>query len=196
MFAFQSVAFVRQPAAMRTLLGLVLAFSVAGCNSASDPQAMGGDDLGTAGSPDLLPDPFSVPVMCTSGTMWTQGDRGSSRMHPGYTCVSCHAANNGPPLTIGGTVFPSAHEPDDCNASGVTGALVVITGADGQVTNLTVNAVGNFYTQANVAFPFTAKVTQNGKERAMMTPQMDGDCNNCHTQDGANMAPGRILQPQ
>jgi predicted CXXCH cytochrome family protein len=29
----------------------------------------------------------------------------------------------------------------------------------------------------------------------MMTPQETGDCNSCHTEQGRNGAPGRILLP-
>jgi hypothetical protein len=43
--------------------------------------------------------------------------------------------------------------------------------------------------------PFTAKVTFQGREIVMTTPQTDGDCNSCHTETGANGAPGRIKLP-
>jgi hypothetical protein len=29
----------------------------------------------------------------------------------------------------------------------------------------------------------------------MSTPQTDGDCNGCHTQDGVDKTPGRIILP-
>jgi hypothetical protein len=38
-------------------------------------------------------------------------------------------------------------------------------------------------------------VTYMGRERAMVTMQTSGDCNSCHTQNGANAAPGRIVLP-
>ncbi|MGD0679831.1 MAG: hypothetical protein ABSC94_30975 [Polyangiaceae bacterium] len=41
----------------------------------------------------------------------------------------------------------------------------------------------------------TATITYNGKTAAMTTPQMTGDCNSCHTEQGANGAPGRIVLP-
>jgi hypothetical protein len=34
-----------------------------------------------------------------------------------------------------------------------------------------------------------------GKTRAMVAPQTNGDCNSCHTENGANKAPGRVLLP-
>jgi hypothetical protein len=33
------------------------------------------------------------------------------------------------------------------------------------------------------------------KERAMVAAQTTGICNSCHTQDGTNLAPGRITVP-
>lgn len=101
-------------------------------------------------------------------------------------------------MFIGGTVYPTAHEPDDCNGasgSSLGGASVIITGANGATLTLPVNSVGNFYTGQSVAVPFTAKVVVGNAVRAMVTPQTNGDCNSCHTESGANNAPGRIMLP-
>lgn len=150
-----------------------------------DTDAGAGADTGTD---------FNTPSVCTSATNWTRGDRGSSSMHPGVACIACHDANRGPGFSIGGTVYPSAHEPDDCN--GVKGGVqVVITDAAGKVTTLAVNAAGNFYSAANIQTPFKAKVVSGGKERAMVAAQTDGDCNTCHTEKGLKSAPGRIVAP-
>jgi mono/diheme cytochrome c family protein len=46
-----------------------------------------------------------------------------------------------------------------------------------------------------LALPYTAKVVQNGKTRAMGAAQTSGDCNACHTPTGANGAPGRVTIP-
>jgi hypothetical protein len=143
---------------------------------------------------------YNTPLVCTSGDHWLNGDRGASAMHPGRACIECHSMKNGPAFAIAGTVFPTAHEPDDCNgADGLfTGATVYITGADGKVVSALANFAGNFNiaTNANVAFPFRAKVVSaSGRERAMLTPQMVGDCNSCHTVTGKNGAPGRIVLP-
>jgi hypothetical protein len=106
----------------------------------------------------------------------------------------------GPAFAVGGTVFPTAHEPDDCNgADGLfTGATVYVTGADGKMFSALANFAGNFNlaTNAGIVFPIRAKiVSASGRERAMVTPQMTGDCNSCHTVTGANSAPGRIVLP-
>jgi len=103
--------------------------------------------------------------------------------------------SNRPQFEIAGTVFPTAHEPDDCNAENPAGVAVVITGADGQSFELAANRVGNFFLLERVAMPYTARVISQGRVRAMRTAQRSGDCNGCHTQTGAGGAPGRILLP-
>jgi hypothetical protein len=133
--------------------------------------------------------------------MWTLGDTKSPEMHPGVACDTCHkvlGSATAYPFDIAGTVYPTAHEPDDCY--GITGATVVITDANHQDHSLPVNAAGNFYNldyviAGAIATPYTAKVVYNGKERPMITPQTSGDCNSCHNQQGTQNAQGRILLP-
>jgi hypothetical protein len=117
-------------------------------------------------------------------------------MNPGTACIACHASGEGPLFVLAGTVYSSANEADNCGGAS-TGLTVVITDANGAVTNLTPNELGNFYLErATVALPFTAKVVNAaGMERAMAAAQMSGDCNSCHTQSGAQGAPGRIMAP-
>jgi hypothetical protein len=169
--------------------------SGAGSSGASGNGDGGGGDEGGGGGDAGADGPYDTPSVCTSNQHWTRGDRGSSSMHPGGTCIDCHTKRNGPSFSIAGTVFPTAHEPTDCNGVNGTGMTVVITGADGKVTNVPVNSVGNFYSIATIAKPFHAKVVANGKERAMSAAQTSGDCNSCHTEQGANDAPGRIMAP-
>ncbi len=135
---------------------------------------------------------------CTSKMTWLGGNEGSPDMNPGLACVSCHASTGGeaPIFTIAGTVYPTLHEADGCfGASGNGGVQVVITGADGKTLTLTPSAAGNFYSVAPVALPFQAKVLYMGRVGTMLEPQSTGDCNSCHTQNGANAAPGRIVLP-
>lgn len=158
----------------------------------------GGIDAGTGGDAG---NPYDTPTTCTSGTYWTNGDTGSADMHPGVACRNCHvllgkASSKG--FDIAGTVYPSAHEPDDCN--GVSGVTVIITDANNVDHPFPVNGVGNFYHLdsfgfAKIAVPYHAKVVRNGMTRAMTAAQTDGNCNNCHTETGANNAPGRIMAP-
>ena len=141
-------------------------------------------------------DPLNAAPTCTSGTSWQGGNEGSSRMHPGVACISCHSTSReAPRFALAGTVYPTGHEPDNCNAAGVSGAQVIITDAGGATTTLAVNSVGNFYLERNIALPYHAQVVSNGKTRAMSAQQTSGDCNSCHTQSGANSAPGRITLP-
>ncbi|HTA19305.1 MAG TPA: hypothetical protein VK989_08430, partial [Polyangia bacterium] len=68
---------------------------------------------------------------------------------------------------------------------GAVGAQVVIVDANGQSITMTPNSAGNFSWEGNLATPYQAKVVYMGRERAMIEPQTSGDCNNCHTQQGA-----------
>ncbi|MET0596115.1 MAG: hypothetical protein ABW133_25675, partial [Polyangiaceae bacterium] len=126
------------------------------------------------------------PAKCTSGRTWKSGN--GPTMSPGDICQGCHG------FSIAGTVYPTIHETGLCY--GVNGgAQVVITPACGTPITLDVNSAGNFYYMGSVRQPFTAKVVVNGKERVMVTPQTLGDCNACHTQNGLQGAPGRIIVP-
>ncbi len=145
-----------------------------------------------AGSPDS-------PPVCTSNSTWTGGNDGSSRMNPGLACIACHQSTGGeaPRYSVAGTVYPTVHEPDLCNgASGSAfGVTVHITDAAGTTITLTPNSAGNFDSSAALTFPIRASVTSDAGTLVMQTPQSSGDCNSCHTQNGLNGAPGRIIVP-
>lgn len=97
-------------------------------------------------------------------------------------------------VTAAGTVYPTAHEPDEC--IGVTsGASVVLIDGTGKKVTLAVNASGNFTYTGSLQKPVKAAVVANGKTRAMSAPLDDGDCNACHTEKGTKNAPGRIMMP-
>ncbi len=129
---------------------------------------------------------------CASGMQW-QGGESSSAMSPGQDCIACHDSGEGPHYTIAGTVYSDPHAKNDCGGS--SGVTVEITGADGKVLTLTTNEAGNFYSRAAVAMPFTARVRQGNNMLPMAAAQSTGACNSCHTELGANAAPGRILAP-
>lgn len=150
------------------------------------------------------PDPFSGPLVCSSDIYWVEGNPGVGDMNPGAPCIACHASKpegKSPPIfRLAGTVYPTGHEPDLCFGGALdktTPVLVEITDASGKVITLPAYSGGNFFLNPGspIALPYTAKVRHDGKERAMKTPQEVGDCNSCHTQDGANDAPGRIVVP-
>jgi hypothetical protein len=151
-------------------------------------QGMPGGDCAGGGGP------FDGPSVCTSGTHWTGGNRESPQMHPGAACISCHTSSGeAPRFNIAGTVYPTGHEPTDCN--GATAGAVEVTDARGTVTVLTVNAAGNFFSTAAFVSPIHVAVVKNGVRRAMSGSPPSGDCNSCHTETGASMAPGRITLP-
>jgi hypothetical protein len=163
-----------------------------GCTSVPPPTP-----TPDAGMPP--PDPFSVAPTCTSGKKWSGSTEGSPSMQPGVACINCHNSSGGeaPRFTIAGTLYPTAHEPNQCNGvNGTTdGAKVVITDANQKVITLTANSVGNFYYTGTVATPFHAKITDMNGERDMVAGQTSGDCNSCHNQNGTMSAPGRIILP-
>ena len=171
--------------------------------AAGTPMGAGGG--GADGGPDAgIPviDPFASAPICASNRMWSSGNRGSSSMNPGLACISCHSSGHDPRYAIAGTLYPTAHEPGLCDGvnGGTIGVQIVIVGANGQSVTVTPNAAGNFYWSGSLAAPYKAKVVYMGRERAMIEAQTSGDCNNCHTQDGAMpsstmKAPGRILLP-
>jgi hypothetical protein len=153
-------------------------------------------DTAVADASDGAVDPFSLSARCTSGTLYTSGANPS--MAPGRSCRGCHDGSSASDMIAGGTVYPTGHEPDNCN--GIAGnANVVMTDGAGHTVTMAVNAAGNFslLTPAPAGFapPFTVKVQTETRTREMLTPISNGDCNACHTQNGASGAPGRVVLP-
>lgn len=143
---------------------------------------------------------YDTPTVCSSNTHWTKKDRGSTLMRPGGECIACHdREGDAPSYTAAGTVYATAHEPDDCNGIDASEPTkVVITDAKGKTYTATANSVGNFFF-ASRAFPMEvplrAKVVRGNKTREMKDPAMHGDCNKCHTETGIEKAPGRVMAP-
>lgn len=170
-------------------------------------------DCGQGGGGGGGPNPYDTPDTCTSNVYWGGGteDWGpypKEAMHPGDKCIDCHdhpgnygLQDNGPKMYLAGTVYPTAHEYDECFGvnGNQTGTKVVITDANNQVFTLTPNVSGNFWIRktlgTSVVFPIHAKVTANGQERTMTQTVDTGDCNSCHTLAGTQNAPGRIMAP-
>jgi len=142
---------------------------------------------------------FQGAPTCPSNNYFNGNTHSGETMYPGQACLTCHAKSGGPSFTVGGTVFATGKVLDDClPPAGVdlTQAQVVLHDANGDHV-LSVLSDGNFRSQKTdiLVFPFTAKVVYQGNERAMVTAQSNGDCNSCHTANGANGAPGRIALP-
>ncbi len=154
---------------------------------------VGGEGEGDPGSEGEGEGDPATPT-CTSSHHWILGDLGTSLMHPGQSCIQCHAQHGGAPhYFAAGTVMGGVHDEDDCR--GVSNVTVRVTGADGQVRESTTNLNGNFSFDSGIATPYTAEIEVGGVTRAMLTPQTDGDCMSCHTVVGRNLAPGRIVVP-
>jgi hypothetical protein len=177
-----------------------------------------------AGSCDTTPDAGLVPLTCTSGRTWNQGNNGSFDMNPGLACVACHRGLNfngqNPPPSVSkpgqawffmGTVYPALNERDRCSARPPSGVRVEILDMSGNlIVSMTPSAnSGNFASNdqvnrssaairrnAAVPLPYRARVVNGaGNSLMMTTPQTNGDCNTCHTERGLNGAPGRIVYP-
>lgn len=141
---------------------------------------------------------FVEKDVCYSGMRWVGEKRGSPEMFPGRDCVGCHIDNDGPPLAIGGTIYPYVLSPGasgllaqtgtDC--FGVEGVRVRIEDAQGQILELVTNRAGNFYVEGkpeDFAKPFNAEVVwpnalRGGAEQtnAMTTNPSYGGCARCH----------------
>lgn len=149
----------------------------------------------STGTLPTTPSPFDTATTCTSNARWILGDNGKALMHPGGACNACHRKKGERTIyTAAGTIYPTAHEPDEC--IGVrSAASVLVTDANGRQVTLPVNASGNFVYTSPIAKPFKVAVAAGGKTRAMSAPVDDGDCNACHTEKGDKKAPGRIMLP-
>lgn len=153
------------------------------------------------------PDPYNTPLQCSSNHQGSHQVDGNGSMNPGEDCMSCHkiGGNNEHQFVIAGTVYKTAHEPNDC--SGVAGAMTV-SGVDKNNApfSANVNSAGNFYVYAGTVTPPLSKLVVkdgNGKTRAMAEAAPAGNCNGCHTESGAapyapsfaTKAPGRVMAP-
>ena len=142
-----------------------------------------------------IPNPYDTPTVCTSGTHWTSGNQESPKMQPGRACISCHARGEGPRFDFAGTLYPSAHEPNDCNGAPLD-THVIITDANGTQLVLMPNSVGNFSAgRSGLVMPYTVRLERGTHVREMVAAQSTGDCNGCHTETGDKRAPGRIMAP-
>lgn len=168
------------------------------------PADSGSKDGGTDGGSGL-------PTTCFSNNRWTLGVTGES-MNPGYACRSCHLGENfmgqNPngeanlqyAMFFMGTVYSDFNEQNLCLADGVPAGTVVEILDSAGVLKLTlpVDASGNFRStspDAGFPLPYRARVRSNGLVRPMGDAQTNGDCNTCHTEQGREGAPGRIVWP-
>ncbi len=166
-----------------------------------DGWVTAGMSVGTCGSIDAgVADAGPAPTTCTSDSAWDGGNRESPNMNPGLACLACHGTRAPEQAyEFSGTVYLGLHERDLCNAKPPAGVQVQIVDRTGAValTLYPSTASGNFHSAltTGVAVPYTVRLLSAGRTATMTTPQTDGDCNACHTEQGASGALGRIVLP-
>lgn len=139
-------------------------------------------------------------VTCQSQSFWGGGDAPSAEMNPGLACRSCHQ-QAAPELAyyFAGTVFNELHGQDLCNTPPPEGARVeILNEASDVVLTLRPNAAGNFSSKTigpTIPLPYRARVVVGERTKVMQTLQHSGDCNRCHSEQGQEGAPGRIVWP-
>lgn len=119
-------------------------------------------------------------------------------MRPGEDCLFCHGDKTdypkAPRWSLAGTVFPTKSAAVD---EGVEGAVVVISTADGnELSRLTTNAAGNFYTSISLPEQYRVAVEYEGERIEMPCTPPTGGCAKCHDRPALGSAPGRIFVPQ
>jgi hypothetical protein len=178
-------------ASMNTFRSTLASLSVFALLGACAPQ---GDD---EGEEEVGEDDGAPTEECLSGFEWIGGNEESPLMNPGQDCLACHSQMGvEEEVVLGGTVFAD-NERNNC--FGVEGVTVEITDSTNTVFELNSNASGNFFLEvedgAGITPPYSVRLTYEGRERRMLTMQTVTSCNSCHTETGANGAPGRILAP-
>ena len=154
----------------------------------------GGADDGGRSTPKEAGADASVASVCTSGVTFPANGNTDQLMHPGKKCIGCHAATGAKTFAMAGTVYPTLHEPNDCNGVAKPNLSVLVIDALGVSHTIPVNAAGNFVRVTSLPMPYRAMVVDGNKVREMKTPQTDGDCNGCHSEQGAG-SPGRVMAP-
>lgn len=163
------------------------------------PQGMCGEV--DAGPPDPT---FQGDPTCPSGQYFQPPadiEDAKDMMYPGQACIKCHTQDEGPKFKVAGTVFNTGKVLDDClppASVNIAQAKVHVTDYAGTEHIMSVNANGNFHSpeSANWPAPYKSiKVVYMNKERAMAAEAPHGDCNVCHTEAGAQNAPGRVALP-
>ncbi len=148
------------------------------------------------------PPPWAAGTHCSTGQWWQHEDdeEEGPMMHPGLACGQCHLQSGDDdaiPVAYGGTVMGALDDEDDCR--GVPGVAVELLDIDDNVFYSTVtNAAGNFVvTPGEVPFrAFRVRLGLDGRSREMAGHVATyGDCNRCHTAQGNNGAPGRVVAP-
>lgn len=145
---------------------------------------------------------FAGGSVCTSGKTYTGKE--DNNMRPGEACNACHKKEREKTFALAGTIYPTGHEPNDCVGVTDGSVVVVVTDGTGKETKIPASPRnnGNFVLErATFTKPVHVRVeSADGSKKRIMAAELnlaggDGDCNTCHTEAGANKAPGRIAAP-
>ncbi|MFT5583056.1 MAG: hypothetical protein ACI9VR_000633 [Cognaticolwellia sp.] len=165
----------------RALLASLPLFLLLGCDKDSTPET--GD---TTGELVCIDDNEGCPDVGSC-----EGD--GENMLPGSNCLACHTQGLMPEhdepdkwFGIGGTIFT-----DGTGEQGLEGAIIRVTDANGDVTELTSESSGNFYSRAKPVPPLRAEVEVDGVVRQMGTQVDTAACSSCHQCGGS--AGGKLV---
>lgn len=104
----------------------------------------------------------------------------SGRHNPGTACLECHNGQQGPAFSTGGTLYTTA-----AGGTPKVGATITLLDANGVTHELISAQNGNFWSEANIAFPATASASGCPTTLEMQGAVQDNgaDCNTggCHT---------------
>jgi hypothetical protein len=160
-----------------------------------EPRTGRRDPAGFALGAALLASVLAVACGSTADEA-AAGEVTGPAMRPGQDCLRCHEQDSevgAPEWFAAGTIFPHKDAAAD---EGVAGVKIILTGADGVVTELTSNPVGNFYTPVPIAKPFRVAIEHEGKRREMPFAPPSGGCNACHSAVPIGGSEGRLYLPE
>jgi len=154
---------------------------------------------------------YDLPT--ASALNFTLNHKGGFGPVQGKACISCHNVEEGKDIVrFGGTLFSYIHTPDAQYYQDISDYTVNIVGNSGTNFTATTKQAGtsigqhNFYLLTDSGnflsgelFTVYIKdrngtvVNQSGQNTHSSSSQRD--CNSCHTEQGLNLAPGRVLVP-
>ena len=153
-----------------------------------------------AGTCGAIP-PKPAETTCTSGELWDEKATPTAAMNPGQPCRACHktkaAAFN---YFFMGTVFPTFHEEDLCISPPTLGGKIGDPRRGRQRDDdPDAERIRQLHVERRRGRGPASLQGTPGREWAdtgtMTKAQTDGDCNKCHTEQGAEDAPGRLTWP-
>lgn len=150
---------------------------------------------------------YDVPTATASS--FTRNHKDGFAPVQGKACIQCHDTERTDPIEWGGTLFSYIHTPNAKYYQDLSSYRVNIVGENGSNIRATTRSSGseighnNFSSVSsigsNIAFTAYVKdsngdvVNQSGTNTHNSSTHLD--CNKCHTETGANSAPGRVLVP-